>query len=514
MNKDDIADLKSLLTNLPRLTDEDKDKRVERAKKDFKYAVDTYFPHHIDFDTKETSKFRKFVYKDLDKLSVDNRKMLFESYRGAAKTTVISRLFNMWKMAIKQEKRHTAIISSTIDVSKESLELIKTELEENQNLRYDFEIEIGSEFGAKWTDEEIIFKSGGVKFRIKVYGAGKKIRGVNWLSIRPDLIICDDIENDENVESDKQRDKLYKWFIKAIMKLPARKSTTYNIIVVGTRLHHDSLLARLRKRKDFVAYNFPLVLKFPENLTEINKNNVKKSDTKGMILDDSSLDKYDLLLEYLEDSDSFYSEYQNQPLSLENAIFSNYTTYIDIPKCDFYSIALDPSMGKKNGDYFGIAVLGYKAAENKFYSRVYGYKQSPVKLIPKILKLYMKYDSMARTFISVETVAYQEFFKDVLKKEASSVGIFLNVKEYKNTAPKDLRITSIAPLVNDGTILIHADDVLFQDELLTYPKAPHVDLLDACEMAYRNFKSAGKINYKVINKVFHNKKALRLKKYG
>lgn len=511
----DLQDIKTLLKSAPRLVDGKKDERVKRATKDFKYAVDTYFSHHLDYETKETSKFRNFIYKDLDKLSIKNRNMLFEAYRGGAKTTVITRLFSLFKTAIQRKKRHVAIISSTIDVSKESLEFIKTELEDNQNLVHDFDIQIGSKIKLTWNKEEIVFKSGGIKFRIKVYGAGKKIRGSNWLGFRPDLILCDDIEDDEGVESSVQRDKLEKWFKKAIMKLKARKSTTYNIIVVGTRLHHDSLLARLSKRNDFVSYSFPLVLSFPHNISEVEKHNVKKSDIKGMIIDDTAIDKYELLIEYLEDPESFYSEYQNQPLSREDAIFSDYKTYKgEMPKCDAYSIAIDPSMGKKKGDYFGIAILGYKIDEKKFYAKVYGYKQNPIRLIPKIIKFYKKYDSMATTFLSVETVAYQEFFKDILKSEASKVGIFLSVKEYRNTADKDLRISSIAPHVGDGTILINEDDILLIEELETYPKAAHVDLLDALEMAWRNFKTGGKIDYKIVKKVFRDLRSLRVSKYG
>ena len=44
------------------LNDKDKIRRVNKAKKDFWYAVKTYFPHHIDNIVKETSEFRKFVY--------------------------------------------------------------------------------------------------------------------------------------------------------------------------------------------------------------------------------------------------------------------------------------------------------------------------------------------------------------------------------------------------------------------------------------------------------------------
>ena len=515
MNKKELDELKALLENAPRLAKGGKEERVKKAAQDFKYAVDTYFPHHVDFQEEETSNFRNFVYENIEDILEEFRKLEFESYRGAAKSTLLVRLLVLWMMAIKRKKRHTLIISATIDLSKESLDFIRTELEENQNLIHDFDIVIGEHMNETWTNEEIIFKSGELKFRIKVYGSGKKIRGSNWRSIRPDLIIGDDIENDENVETKSQRDKLEKWFIKAIMKLPARKSKDYNILVIGTRLHHDSLLSRISKRNDFKAYSFPLVLSFPDKLTEIDKSNVKPGDEKGMILDDESLDKYDLLLEYLEDKDSFYSEFQNQPLSAENAIFSDYAIYKgSMPKCDMYSIALDPSMGKKSGDYFGIAILGFKQDENKFYAKVYGYKQSPVNLIPKIIKLYMKYDSQARTILSVETVAYQEFFKDILKKEASTVGVFLNIKEYRNTAAKELRLNSLAPVIKDHTILICEDDSLLIEELLTYPKSAHVDLLDALEMAWRNFKTDGRIDYKVVRKVFRDKKALRISKYG
>jgi predicted phage terminase large subunit-like protein len=299
------------------------------------------------------------------------------------------------------------------------------------------------------------------------------------------------------------------------MKLPSRKSRTYNIIIVGTRLHHDSLTSRVAKRKDFKTFNFPLVLQFPTNLTEIDKNTLKPSDIKGMILDDNSLDKYELLLEYFEDKDSFYSEFQNQPLSADNAIFNKYRTYnTPMPKCDMYSIALDPSMGKQTGDYFAIAVLGYKDDDKRFYAKVDGYKISPINLIPKIIKLYLKYDSISRTIMSVETVAYQEFFKDALKKEASKLGIFLNIKEYRNTVSKELRLMSLAPLVQDETILIDENDDLLIEELMTYPKAAHVDLLDALEMANRNFKNNGRIDYGIVKKVFRQKRALGLRKYG
>lgn len=61
---------------------------------------------------------------------------------------------------------------------------------------------------------------------------------------RPDLIIMDDIENDEDVRSFEQRRKLSSWFFSAVSK--AGDFYT-DIVFIGTVLHKDSLLANLLK---------------------------------------------------------------------------------------------------------------------------------------------------------------------------------------------------------------------------------------------------------------------------
>ncbi len=486
MRKIEVDELKAHLKNLPKLTDKSRPERIKKAEGDFEYAVQTYFPHHIDHSKKETSKFRKYCYKELPPFLEKQRKIDGEAYRGAAKTTMITRLMTLWLTAIKQTKVHGAIISSTLDVAVESLDVIRTELEDNENLISDFDIITGDKLGESWTTEEIIFSARGVLIRIKAFGAGKKIRGANWRGHRPDWIACDDIENDENVESKAQRDKLYKWFIKAIMKLPSRKSTTYNIIFIGTKLHHDSVLSRIQSRADFVHFSFPLVLVFPDNLDNLDKYKLKKSDTKGMVLDDPSLDALELLREYLEDKDSFMSEFQNQPLSQEGLTFGEYTTHSETPLCDAYYIGIDPSLGKAKSDYFSVTVLGYHASLKRFFNRTYMYRIKATKMIDKIITHYKQTAALDRPVkIAIEIQQFQEFFKDVLADKAKEENIVLPIIPLNNTVPKELRIDSLAPLVCDGTMSIHEDSILLIEELDSYPKAPHDDGLDSSEMAYR-----------------------------
>ena len=62
-NKQDIANLKSFLENLPKLNDKGRDKRIKKAKSDFFFFIKTYFSHHIDDISKETSAFRDYIHK-------------------------------------------------------------------------------------------------------------------------------------------------------------------------------------------------------------------------------------------------------------------------------------------------------------------------------------------------------------------------------------------------------------------------------------------------------------------
>ncbi|MBE2985540.1 phage terminase large subunit [Campylobacter sp. RM12920] len=498
----ELNELKAYLKSLPNIIDGKSEFRVEKAQNDFKYFVLEYFPHQIGIEDiklldkfNERSKFRLFVYSDLDKICIQNRRVLFEAYRGSAKTTLITRLFNLW-LLLTNRKKYSIVISSTLDIAVESSDTIRVELEDNAKLINDY----GIVAGKKWKSEEFIFYTNKNPKKMKFFGAGKKIRGTNFLGSRPDIIVCDDIENDENVESAAQRDKLYKWFRKAVLKLPSRQSTTYNIIVVGTRLHHDGLLARIKCLSSFISYNFPLVTKFPDNIDELNADNIKTVRVINMKLDDESLDKREVLTEFFDDKESFYSEYQNEPLSKDGAIFSGYKTFEVMPLCDAYYIGIDPALGKNKGDYFAIATLGKQGKQ--YYLEAKGYKLKPDKMIARIIEIYMRLLTLGKPIkAAIETIAFQEFFKDRLKSEFLSRGIALSVCELKNSVAKELRLDSLAPYVTDGTILISVDSNLLIEELDTYPKAPHDDLLDASEMAFRIASSVAIADYRAINRL-------------
>ena len=509
----DFSELKLFLKSLPKLGDKNAPERVAKAKSDFSFFVRTYLGHHIGLNDestkkahtqrvawqKETSEFRRWIYAELPKLTRKENKICIKAYRGAAKTTLM-RLFSLW-LIIRGEKRYAIFIGSTQDLAKETIDLLKTELEDNANLVMDFDIKIGS----VWSAEEIVFSVGGVLCKIKSFGAGKKIRGTNFLSMRPDLIVCDDIENDENIESKTQRDKLYSWFNKAILKLPSRLNKHYNIIIVGTTLHYDSLLQRLDKRDDFACFSFPLVREFPQNLDEILQNG-DFGKAKGLKLDDSSLDSVAILTDLAQDRASFFSEFQNLPLDKENAPLAHYTTYAELPRnIDSLFIGIDPSLGKAKGDYFALAQLYYTKATKQIYASAQGFKVSPDKMLDKVVALYLRVSKLCASItIATEEVAFQEFFKTQLKAKFNALGLFVPIVGIKNTQNKAVRLDALAPLLRDESIVIDENAALLREELDSYPKCAHDDLLDSVEIALRAFNAGSRADYKRIHQAGRN----------
>lgn len=510
-HNEEIEDLRKYLQNLPLLARDNNEEIKAKSLKSFFFFIKTYFPHHIDNIQEESSEFRDYIHNNIEALAQKHRKLFFSAYRGGAKTTTISRLYPLWKLA-RGETRNTVFFSDTKETALENLEFVKVEIEENKSYSYDF----GVTKGYKWTDSTIIVESsvGLVKMACFVMGKG---RGKNFLSYRPDLIILDDIENDENVESKTQRDKNYKWFKKTVLRMPNRNSD-YIILVVGTILHHDSVLARIAKRRDFYTKNFPLVIEFPRNMDgweqlytlDIDEAKRRYESRKAYydydaILDDSKINLFDVMMEYFEDIDSFMSELQNTPITTSKLIFSRYKTYsdADLPRIDAYYIGVDPSLGKsKKSDYFGLGYLGYSQTEKKFYSKIKGYKIPAIDMIPKIIKLYTELKKSGKPVVlAIEVNAFQDFYKDTLKLIAKGDDIHIPVITYNNTTAKELRIESTAPLYKDGTILVCEDDLIFQEELDTYPKAPHDDLLDTAEFAYRAFSGVTVADYKAFNRV-------------
>jgi len=145
-----------------------------------------------------------------------------------------------------RERKFMLLVSDTESQAAMFLGYFKEQLQENTALVELFGLkrnEKGLVQFVKETETDIVVEmEDGHKFRVIAKGAEQKLRGLIWNGTRPDIILCDDMENDELVMNKDRREKMRKWFYSALLPCISSKGI---IRVVGTILHMDSLLERL-----------------------------------------------------------------------------------------------------------------------------------------------------------------------------------------------------------------------------------------------------------------------------
>ncbi len=166
--------------------------------------------------------------------------------RGHAKSTALTHDFGL-ATALFRVEDYIVIASATEELAIQHLGDIAMELRDNEEIHRDFQIE-GLVVDAK-TDIVVRFKDGH-ECRFIAKGSGQKMRGIKWRGKRPGLILCDDLEEDEQVENRDRRKKFSRWFYRALVPC-LRKGG--KVRVHGTILHEDSLLARLMKSKTWTT---------------------------------------------------------------------------------------------------------------------------------------------------------------------------------------------------------------------------------------------------------------------
>lgn len=207
--------------------------------------------------------------------------------RNHAKSTALTHDYILANVLWRAEP-YVILVGASEDLAIEHLGDIAAELRENEDLIQAFKIK---EFIQDQKTDIIVECSDGYQFRIIARGAEQKIRGKKWRGRRPGLIVCDDLEDDEQVENRDRRKKFRRWFFRAC-KQALRDGG--KIRVHGTILHVDSLLNHLMKNnswdsKLYKAHksfgDFSQILweeKFPkERLLQIRQEFIDEGDSAG-----------------------------------------------------------------------------------------------------------------------------------------------------------------------------------------------------------------------------------------
>ena len=298
-----------------------------------------------------------------------------------------------------------------------------------------------------------------------------------------------------------------------------------NVVVVGTVLHHDSLLAGLTHPDDshgwtgrtYKAIERPSdrpdlweqwssIFRGKEDVEERTGPDAAQSFyesnrvemLRGTRVLWPELEDYPTLMKIRENGGraSFQAEKQNEPIDPEVCIFAEKNfhywddEYADVDTLlgalgrdgDFFG-ACDPSLGSRTrrGDYTGIVIL-YRPERSKINYVIVAdvLRRTPDEAMERIIRYAQMY--RLRQFV-VESNQFQALMVDDLRRRAAEVGVTLPIYPVTNRSNKQVRIASLEPEVTQDRIRFYRRHQLLLEQLLQFPVAKNDDGPDALEMA-------------------------------
>jgi len=209
--------------------------RTSITKDSFLYFFHFYYAHYVKY---ETADFQKEIMHHLESSATENFYVV--AFRGSGKSTMVTTAYPIWAILGKQQKKFCIIFCQTRAQAKQHMMNIRTELEGNDLLKKD----LGpfQEESDEWGSHSLVFRKHGA--RITVASSDQSIRGLRHNEHRPDLIICDDVEDVQSTKTREGREKTYNWLRGEVIPSGDRRT---RLVIVGNLLHEDSLLMRIKE---------------------------------------------------------------------------------------------------------------------------------------------------------------------------------------------------------------------------------------------------------------------------
>ena len=347
-------------------------------------------------------------------------------------------------------------------------------------------------------------------------GAGQQVRGLNWRSHRPDLIIFDDLENKKKMKSENYRLDLRQWFESDPIKCISAYDDNYEFVHIDTWKHQDCLAAHIRSSKKWT--NCLRLSAFTDDLEPTAPHFMSKER---------------LMSEYAQHSESgqldvFYREYGNKATVAEDLLFKPslykyfYHSYLGIC-CGGHSITLndrsdltkhhqnlrdqkeviikdlskelipisqlthlilvDPAKTSRPKSAFS-AILGIGICLSPifkiFIRQIFNKRVTPDNLYLNAINMAKSLKALA---ICCETTGLDDFIIKPFTSMMLSEGVLSEFIGIHSSKKKEDRIAQIVPYYKTGQIYHNIEDCKdLEIQLFNFPVGQYVDIIDALSM--------------------------------
>lgn len=409
--------------------------------------------------------------------------------RGFAKSTAITHSYTL-ACALFRERSFILLISGTEGQSILFLNDLKNELKDNTNIHMLFGV---PKFLKDAETDIIVEMPDGHRFRVMAKGAEQQMRGAKWAGKRPDLIICDDIEEDEQVMNKERREKFRKWFFGALLPL---RSDHGIVRIVGTILHMDSMLERLmpeyqlaERRKTKLIIHEPLKLYTDYKLPwKSIKYRAHDADWENLLWPEkrtrewleAERDKY-----VAQGMPEIYSqEYLNVPIDESTAFFKR-KDFIPQLETDRnlifrYYIASDMAVSEKDrADYTVFVIGGMDEVGILHIVNVIRERMDAKQIIDQMLYLETFYKP---EIFAIEKGQIEKAIGPFLNEEMIKRNVYPNIIKLAPSMDKSQRARSIQARIRARGVRFDKEAdwyQTFEDELCRFPRDKHDDQVDA-----------------------------------
>ncbi|MBI3289867.1 hypothetical protein HYZ78_00545 [Candidatus Microgenomates bacterium] len=462
------------MTSQPRLTPEElkiiqQDRKIRRslARDSHYWFFSLYLSHYLTYQFAP-------LHFEMFKATEDSQMQFVTlvAFRGSGKSTILTLSCPIWAITGALQKKFVLIISQTQNQARLHLESIKRELENNDLLKAD----VGpfDQPRDEWAANSIVIP----KFDARITAASteQSIRGIRHGQYRPDLIICDDIEDLNSVKTREGRDRTHSWFNGEIVPVGDKNT---KLLVIGNLLHEDCLIMRFKNliiagklRGSFFA--FPL----------LDKDGQIAWPAKYPTIED--VEK--LKVSFSQES-AFYREYLLRIISDEDRVvhpeWIQHYDYGEIPKSNvdnFREIltGIDLAISEKDSADFtamvSATVIGYEE-DLKIYIHPYpiNKRMGFPETVETATALSKSLGNGYYTRLLIEEVGYQgSLIQYLISKNIPAEGFKVSGQD------KRARLALITHLVKQGKVLFPkkgAEELI--EQLTGFGIEKHDDLADA-----------------------------------
>ena len=422
--------------------------------------------------------------------SSKNNLVAIAAPRSHGKSTAITHAYTLAAMLFR-DRKFAVIVSDTETQAVNFLNDIKEELRNNEDL-----IELfGIKKFIKDTETDIIVEfNDGYSFRILVRGAEQRVRGLKWNQIRPDLIVCDDLEGDEQVLNKDRREKFRRWFFGALLPCMSRTGICR---VVGTILHLDSLLNRLMPEDSEKTTVIEPLKSYSLNkrATWTSVRYRAHDDSFDHILWPTRWSKDALQKErqrYLDQGipEVYSQEYLNYPVDESTSYFQR-DYFIEIPKHALdairhkekklvYYAAVDFAIStKERSDYTVIAIAGMDSDGIMNIVDIRRGRWDALQIVDEMFAVQKKYSPY---YFVTERGAIEKAIGAILKREQLARQVYMSLYPMTPTKDKQSRARSFQARFKAGGVKFDKTAEWYsglEEELIRFPKSRHDDQVDA-----------------------------------